>query len=173
MFQGWGSFYVLLGTAAVGLIGLLFVVVTLTGGRDRSKALRAVSIYMTPTVVNFAFVLATSAVAVAPFHTIVATALVLGAGAFVALANAAWACFAIRARTLGSEPPHWSDIWLYGLTPVIVCAALVVADIGVCAREGWAPTAIALLMLGLLLLGIRNAWDLVTWIAAQRGREPE
>ena len=35
------------------LIGLLFVVVTLSNSRDRERALRAVSIYMTPTAVNF------------------------------------------------------------------------------------------------------------------------
>jgi len=172
MFYSWESFYVILGSAAAGLIGLLFVVVTLTGGsRDRSRTLRAVSIYMTPTVVNFALVLSTSAVAVAPFRTPMMTELVLGIGGLVALANASWACVAMRNPTPGAEPPHWTDFWLYGLTPLAICLALVISDIALWATAGWAATAIALLMLGLLLLGIRNAWDLVTWMAPQRGAD--
>jgi hypothetical protein len=168
MFQGWESFYVILGTAAGGLIGLLFVVVTLGNSRDRERTLRAVSIYMTPTAVNFGLVLATSAVALAPLRTVMATALVLGAGALTATSNAVWACFAIRAGGPGSAAPHWSDFWLYGVTPLVLCLALVGSDVALLVHAGWASTSIAFLMLGLLLIGIRNAWDLVTWMSAQR-----
>ena len=30
---------------------------------------------------------------------------------------------------------------------------------------GWAPYAVAANTLALLLIGVRNAWDLVTWLA--------
>jgi len=173
VFEQWDSFYVITGGAAAGLIGLLFVVVTLNGGRDRAQALRAVSIYMTPTVVNFAVVLATSAVAVAPQHTVLATAAVLGVGTLVGLANASWACIAMRSRTPGNEPPHWSDFWLYGAAPFAICLSLAAADAALWAQATWAVYAIAGLMLGLLMLGIRNAWDLVTWLAPQRGGGPD
>lgn len=168
MFEGWDSFYVVLGTAAGGLIGLLFVVVTLSNSRDRERALRAVSIYMTPTAVNFGLVVATSAVALAPLRTVVATALVLGVGALAATANAVWACLAIRAGGPGATTPHWSDFWLYGAAPLFLCVALVGSDVALLVHAGWAETSISFLLLGLLLLGIRNAWDLVTWMSAQR-----
>ena len=64
--KGWDNFYYLIGSAAGGLIGLMFVVVTLTAGRDRSTMLRAADLYLTPTVVHFAVVLTTSAVALIP-----------------------------------------------------------------------------------------------------------
>ena len=57
MFEGWDNYFVLTGTASGGLIGLLFVVVTLTSGLERGRALRASGIYMTPTLVHFAVVL--------------------------------------------------------------------------------------------------------------------
>ena len=57
MFEGWDNYFVLTGTAAGGLIGLLFVVVTLTAGFERSRALRGSEIYMTPNLVHFAVVL--------------------------------------------------------------------------------------------------------------------
>ena len=40
MFQGWDNYFFMLGSAGAGLIGLLFVVVTLTAGIDRSRAQR-------------------------------------------------------------------------------------------------------------------------------------
>jgi hypothetical protein len=64
--QGWDNFYYLIGSAGAGLIGLLFVVMTLTAGRERSRILRGAGLYMTPTVVHFGVVLAISAIAMAP-----------------------------------------------------------------------------------------------------------
>ncbi len=50
MFENWHDFYLVLGPAAAGLIGLLFVVVSLTGNLERSRALKATRVYMTPIV---------------------------------------------------------------------------------------------------------------------------
>ena len=66
MFEGWDNFYLMLGPAAVGLIGLLFVVVTLTAGFDRSKAIRGQALYLTPTALHFGMVMVISAIAMAP-----------------------------------------------------------------------------------------------------------
>ena len=66
MFRGWHSHYFTIGSAGAGLIGLLFVVVTLTQGFDRSRVLRGTSLYTTPSVVHFGAVLAISAIALAP-----------------------------------------------------------------------------------------------------------
>ena len=37
MFEGWENFYLIVGPSAAALIGLMFVVVTLTAGRDREQ----------------------------------------------------------------------------------------------------------------------------------------
>lgn len=172
MFQGWDNFFFMMGSAAAGLIGLLFVVVTLTSGADRSQIQRGQSLYMTPTAVHFAVVLTASAVALAPGLPIVVTAAIFCAVALVGFASAARATLGIAMPRPGAEPPHWSDFWMYGATPTALCFALCAASLAVGGRVAGAPYAFAALLLLLLLVGIRNAWDLVTWIAPKRQSAP-
>jgi hypothetical protein len=173
MFDGWNNFFYLIGAAGAGLIGLLFVVVTLTTGSDRDRALRGASIYLTPTALHFAMVLSLSAVALAPRLAPSTTAALIGLGALVGLGHGLRSCLAIGSPRPGFEPPHWSDFWCYGAAPAAIYAGLAVAAIALWSRADWAVHAIAALLLALLLVGIRNAWDLVTWMAPVRRREPE
>ncbi|MDB5483874.1 MAG: hypothetical protein JWO83_4927 [Caulobacteraceae bacterium] len=172
MFQGWDSFFQITGSAAATLTGLLFVVVTLTERRDRSRMLRAVSIYLTPTVLHFAVVLSISALAVAPRLGLAARVVVVGAAALTGLGNGIWACIGMARRTPGAEPPHWSDFWLYGVAPTALYAALLVVAVALWGRAVWSAHAMAVLLVALLLLGIRNGWDLITWMAPARGADP-
>ena len=168
MFAGWDNFYFLIGSAAGSLIGLLFVVATLTTGFERSQALRGASLYMTPTAVHFAAVLCVSAVALAPGLPTSATAAIFGLIGLVGLANAMRACVGITTYRPAAEPPHWSDFWMYGAVPAAIYLGLCAASVAIGARAEWAPHGLAALLLMLLLVGIRNAWDLVTWIAPMR-----
>ena len=168
MFRGWDSYYFMVGSAGAGLIGLFFVVVTLTQGFERDRALRGASLYMTPSLIHFAVVLSMSAVAVAPALPIPVTAGLFAVAALVGLGNAIWATVGIGFRRLGPEAPHWSDIWLYGAAPCGIYAGLLVAAVGLAQRAGWADYANAALLLALLLIGVRNAWDMITWMAPMR-----
>lgn len=165
MFHGWDNYFFMLGSGAASLIGLLFIVVTLTQGFERSQALRGASIYMTPSAVHFAVVLSISAVAIAPDLGTSMTATIFGVGALVGLANAIWTCVGIRTLRSSGNPPHWTDFWWYGAAPAVVYVGLVGASAALGAGAGWAVKATAALLLILLLVGIRNAWDLVTWMA--------
>ena len=157
-----------MGSAAAGLIGLLFVVVTLTSGRDRSQTERGASLYLTPTALHFAVVLSISAVAIMPRLTGQTEAALFGLGALIGLANAIRSTLGIRTPRPDMEAPHWSDFWMYGAIPVTVYLGLSVSCIALWAREPWAAHAMAWMLLTLLLVSIRNAWDLVTWIAPMR-----
>src|SRR5580704_14168093 len=160
----------MVGSAGAGLIGLFFVVVTLTQGFDRDRALRGASLYMTPSLIHFAVVLSMSAVAVAPGLPIPATAGLFAAVALVGLGNAVWATIGIAFRRLGPEAPHWSDVWLYGVAPSAIYTGLLIAAVGLSEELAWAAYANAALLLALLLIGVRNSWDLITWMAPMRGR---
>ena len=165
MLQGWDNFYYLIGSAAAGLIGLLFVVMTLTAGRERSRILRGSSLYMTPTIVHFGVVLAISATAMAPGLPLVPRGAAFGLFALCGLAASTRGCVGIVKLQKAAEPPHWSDLWCYGVAPVgmyLGLATVIVAAFW--ERSSWAPYAMAGVLLFLLLLGIRNAWDLVTWM---------
>ena len=61
MFRDWENLYLLIGSAGGALIGLLFVVASLSSGLERSKALRGSSIYLTPIVFHLGVVLVVSA----------------------------------------------------------------------------------------------------------------
>ncbi len=167
--QDWYNFYYLIGSAAAGLIGLMFVVVTLTAGRERSTVLHAAGLYLTPTLAHFAVVLATSATALAPNLPGHLRGGVLGAIEAMGLFYAARATIGIAWPRPGASPAHPSDLWCYGVAPTAIYLGLCgVIGLTFWPREAWAPIAMAGLLLALLLLAIRNAWDLVTWMAAAR-----
>src|SRR5258708_18892277 len=85
MFEHWDSFFLLIGGAAGGLIGLLFIVVTLMRGGDSGTRLRGASVFMTPTVAHLAMVLTVSALATAPGIPMSAAGAIFGACALVGL----------------------------------------------------------------------------------------
>jgi hypothetical protein len=165
MFHDWEDFYLVIGPASAGLIGLLFVVVTLTAGRERERILRGVALYMTPTALQFAVVMTLSAVIMAPGLGSLLAGTAVGICALLGLACAARAAWGIGRPRQGQPPPHWSDFWLYGAGPGVVYLGLCAAAIAIWTRAGWAAPGLAALLLILLLVGIRNAWDLVTSIA--------
>jgi hypothetical protein len=172
VFQGWDSVFQITGEAAATLTGLLFVVVTLSERQERSRMLRAVSIYLTPTVLHFAIVLSISALSVAPRLSVGVRAAVVGIAALAGLGNALWACIGMSRRTPGSAPPHWSDFWLYGVAPTTLYAALLAVAGALAWGLAWSVHGLAAILLALLLLGIRNGWDLITWMAPARPADP-
>jgi len=66
MFEHWGEFYLLAGSAAAVLIGLICVVVTLMQDKPRSTMLAGAQLYMGPVVLQVSFVLVLSAAALTP-----------------------------------------------------------------------------------------------------------
>ena len=164
MFAGWNNFFFMVGSSGGGLIGLLFVVITLTAGSDRPQAAQGERIYLTPTAMHFAVVLTMSAVAIAPDLPRWLTAVLLGLIALVGLFHAARICIA----TARGVTPHWSDFWMYGAGPTAIYLGLVAAAVAVAAGWPWAVRGLAALLLTLLVTAIRNAWDLITWIAPKK-----
>jgi hypothetical protein len=170
VFHGWENFFFMTGSAAAGLIGLLFVVVTLTGGFDLDRAMRGQRLYMTPTAFQFTVVLTLSSAALAPRTPAAAEAAIVF---FVALAGVGWAvqaCWGIRAMRRADDAPHWSDFWLYGALPALLYIALIGVAAGLRVEAAWSPYALAVVLMAMLIAGIRNAWDLITWMAPRRDR---
>jgi hypothetical protein len=168
VFEGWDNYFLMMGGAAGSLIGLLFVVVTLTAGFERSRALKGSAIYLTPTMVHFAVALTSSAVAETPKVSPHVAALVLAGGALAGLGNAVRTCLGIAELSRGADPPHWSDIWMYGGTPAVIYVALLTDAWTVWLAQPFAVGTLAAIVMILLLVAIRNAWDLITWMAPGR-----
>jgi hypothetical protein len=165
MFEGWDNYFVLTGTASGGLIGLLFVVITLTAGIERSRALKASETFMTPNLVHFAVALVSSGLALAPRLPPRLTALILAGAALSGLGNAVRTCQGILAFARSGSAPHWSDMPLYSFAPGALYVMLLGVAAAIWLQASFAASALAVLVMSLMLIAIRNAWDLITWMA--------
>ena len=70
MYERWGDFFFMIGSSSAALIGLMFVVITLTAGRDREEIERGKKLYTSPIVWDLAVILVLSGAAIAPTMTI-------------------------------------------------------------------------------------------------------
>jgi hypothetical protein len=168
MFEGWQNFFGVLGSAAATLIGLQFVVVTLTSGRPASISTRGQQLFTSPVVFHLASVLAYSALALTPGDEEIFKCLLLSGWALVGLVYTA--TLAVRIARLKIHT-HWSDFWFYGVAPAAAYLALCAANGAVWMQMRHAAFFEALGLLALLMVAIRNAWDLVTWLAPRRDNE--
>ena len=168
MFEGWGEFFLLAGSAAAVLIGLIFVVISLMQDRSRSTVLAGAKLYMGPIVLGVSFVLVLSAAALTP-------GIDRSSFAAVAAIVAAWGLVrglmsTVGIRKLGKDV-HWTDLWFYGVLPSVLYLALGLDALAFAQAWPCAHYGLAVLTTALLLLAIRNEWDLITWIAPRA--EPE
>src|SRR6185295_16218849 len=123
MFDGWENFYVIVGSAAGALIGVMFIVATLTAGRDPRQISRGSRVYVTPIVFHFSVVLVVSAVAEMPkvSSSVIATVLALAAAAGFSYS---------AVTTIRMLEPDWvggADMWdrqFYGIIPMVAYLAL-------------------------------------------------
>ena len=165
--QPWAAFFTMTATAAATLIGLMFVVVTLVSGIERTGDSEVgISTFSTPTVIHFGAALLVSAILIAPWPLLGGTfALVT----LVGLAGVAhMSRVAGRARSQTVYAPDTEDWVWYTILPFVAYAAVLVGGIAI----PFAPHA-ALWILGgtttlLIFIGIRNAWDVVTYLAIER-----
>ena len=165
MFAAWEPFYQMTGEVAATLIGLLFIVVTLTSARPSSGVTSGMRLFTTPTLFHLVSVLVVSAIILAPDGEDRPRAALVSAWAMLGLIYAIGRFVGLRRIP---DPTHWSDPWYYGVAPSGVYLALVAAAASAWAGLPHAVSFIAVCLMALLLVTIRNAWDLVTWLAPRR-----
>jgi hypothetical protein len=172
MFHNWSEFYLLAGSAAAVLIGLIFVVVTLMQDRSRSSVMAGSRLYMGPVVLQVSFVLVLSATALTPGIGAKQYAAVAAVVALWGLVRGIQSTVGIRALK-GEDQPHWTDKWFYGVIPIVLFLALAEVAVGFWRGEEWAVYGIAAVNTAILLLAVRNEWDLVTWLAPKADDQPK
>jgi len=166
--NSWQNFYMIMGTAAATLTGLMFVVTTLIAGVDAhlSTLNAAVSAYNTPTVVHFATVLLLAGILSAPWQTFSSLGLLLG---LLGLGMVVYSIIVLR--RIWRVPNYQSTLedWLwYIIFPLLANSSLMVAAFVLSKDSSSALYILAAAMMLLLLVGIRNAWDMVTFLAVER-----
>ena len=160
---GWESFYVIVGSSGAALIGLQFVVIVLIAESHIRSSHETIGAFGTPTVVHFAAALLISAVMSAPWSTLGGVRIPL---LLMGLSGLTMAVNAVRrARRQTGYKPVFEDWLFHTILPLVAYAVLFIAALLVVSHTTGAMFVIAAMALLLLLTGIHNAWDTVTYIA--------
>jgi len=166
----WEGFYVIVGSSAAALTGLMFVVVAL-GAERRKLTPDALEAFATPTVVHFCAALLIGAFVTMPRHTIGSLSLCLFVAGVVGLAYSLWTT--TRARRQRSYDPVLEDWIFHVVLPLLAYVSLLVAALTLRRGAEWALYGVATSALILLFVGIHNAWDAAAWIAMTTMQQPE
>lgn len=153
----WKDFFVMIGTASGVIVGATFVVATLASElKARAMGMRG---FITPTAVHLGSVLVGSAILAVPTLTAVSLAVLLGAGGLAGAIYSLIVCSRIWHLNLDLD-----DRISYALLPVVIYIAMTVAAILVFWRVTEAFEILAVSMVVLLIIGIRNAWDMANFM---------
>jgi hypothetical protein len=160
--SAWLSFYVIVGSASAALIGVQFVVIALIANMRRPTTPETISAFGTPTLVHLGGALLVSALMSAPWPSLLPASVAL---AMCGLGGLGYGAIVIhRARRQTTYRPVGEDWLWHAILPCSMYGALALAALSL-----RAATQVALFVVGgaafvLLLIGIHNAWDTVTYM---------
>jgi len=176
LFPAWETFYVIVGSSAGALTGLMFVVIALVAEAPAAGSKRTLDAFGTPTVVHLSAALLLSVVLAAPWPS------VLPAQISLAAFGAGFAAYTLvvvrRARGQSDYRPVFEDWLFHAALPLVAYVSVLAAAFAVRQRPMPALFVIGGAAVLLLYIGIHNAWDTVTYIVvarwdARRERERE
>jgi len=167
LLERWHEFYLLIGTAAAALVALLFVAASVGVGSLSLDPRGPTRTYMSPVAFHFTSALFVSAVALVPVHTLETLGVLVGLNAS---AGTIYAVFVLR-RLFTDQIADTADRVCYGVLPLIAYLAGLGAAVLIFRASPHAPEFLAATVVLLLIVNIRNAWDLMISLARRRSRE--
>jgi hypothetical protein len=171
MLAPWHEFYALLGTAASALVALLFVAVSIGIGFISSERQGPTRTFTSPVLAHYTYILFVSLLALAPLDNDGLLAIILGISAGAAFLYSAVICV----KVLRSAVSDHDDRFAYGVGPPAAYGAVVAAAYMIGTRAPAGPALLAAALIFLLLVNIRNAWDLTVFFVQRRtdGKGPD
>lgn len=163
----WESFYVIVGSSAAALTGLMFVVIALLS-EARVQDPTALRAFATPTVVHFCAVIVIAAFMSTPRQTAGTLAVCFGITGIIGVVYATVVILRVRrSEHYRADVEDW--LW-HGTLPALAYVLVVMSAILLGRSESalYVTGAAALL---LLFIGIHNAWDSAVWLMTNR-KEP-
>jgi len=166
MLSTWANFYVMVGGAAAALTGLMFVVITLVSGVERTLPSHdGIGTFSTPTVLYFCAALVVAATFCAPWHELLVPGSLVG---LLGLCGCAYVLRTMhRATRLQSYKPDVEDWTWFWCLPFLAFATMLAGGIALPRSHGMvvhsALFAIGAAVVLLIFIGIRNSWDVVTY----------
>ena len=167
----WQSFYVIIGSAAAALTGLMFVVIALITGTRARRSSGTLAAFGTPNVVHFGAALLVAAILSAPWQALWNAGLLLGLSG---LGGVTYVVIVVRrARRQTDYQPVLEDWLWHTVFPLVSYTALLVAAMLLPGYPAPALFVIAAATVLLLFTGIHNAWDNVIYIAIDLSRSQD
>ena len=166
--ETWHEFYLLIGTAGLTLTGLLFVVVSLGPRVIGDRHATGVRAFVSPNAVYFTTVLVVSAVLIVPDLPATVIGAFLCGGAVASLGYLAYT--RVHQQWRQNKLPLLDWVWFVGM-PIATYALLLLSGIGFLLQAVLSMHGVAVALILLLVIGIRNAWDLVIWISQQERKK--
>jgi hypothetical protein len=166
----WNNFYVIVGSSAAALTGLMFVTMALLAEFRASE--HAIQAFSTPTVVHFGAVLLQSAIMAAPWPSLQGARIALSLDGIAGLAYTL--VVFRRARQQTDYKPVFEDWLFHAALPFAGYGVLIAAAVDLPVHPLVLLFTIAGASLLLLFVGLHNAWDTVTYVVIARpGRNAE
>lgn len=164
LLASWENFYVIIGSSAAALTGLMFVVITLISSRQvrLDDPVVGISTFSTPTVVHFAMAFFIAALASVPWHSFVHIAIaegIVGLGGLVYMLR-----IHSRVGRMIAYKPDLEDWTFVSVLPFLAYATVFVGALLLARGAALALFAQAAAVLSLIAIGIHNAWDVVTYL---------
>lgn len=170
LFHDWHDFYLLVGTASATLVGLMFVATSIGSSIFTHDKQSGMSAFVGSTVVHFSAVLVACILSAMPSQSWEAAGGLIAAAGLACLGYAGriWMLIFIR----HSFAVDWKDRLHYGVIPVLGYLLVLAAGVLLLMRSAVSAEVLAAAVLTLLLAGIHNAWDMMTWIVIRTGNPP-
>jgi divalent metal cation (Fe/Co/Zn/Cd) transporter len=161
----WENFYVIIGSSAAALTGLMFVVITLIAGIQHGRSSGSIAAFGTPNVVHFCTALLVAAILSAPWQALWNVSFLLGLSG---LGGVMYVVIVVRrARRQTDYQPVLEDWLWHAVFPLVSYTALLVAAIMLPGNPVPALFVTGAVTVLLLFTGIHNAWDTVTYLAIE------
>jgi hypothetical protein len=165
----WHDFYLLVGTGAFTLIGLMFVAVTFGAHLIDEKNMPTARAFLDPTILHFVQVLVIAGIALVPgMETALFGGLLTGVGllSLILLAGVHRGLMTAQRQFNDLEMADWLSGFILPLTVYLGYTAC-----GAAFWMGHKPFGVlAVLTLLILLNSIYSAWELILWFAIVRTR---
>ena len=167
LLEHWHEFYLLIGTAAAALVALLFVAASVGAGLLSHHADGPTRTYVSPIAFHFTSAFFVSAAALVPSHTRLTLGVLVGLNA---IAGMIYAAFVMR-RLFTDDIADLADRFCYGILPLAAYAAGLWAAYLIFCGSIHAPEFLAATVVLLLIVNIRNAWDLTLTMVRRHPRD--
>jgi hypothetical protein len=173
LFHGWHDFFMLLGTASATLVGLMFVAVSIGASIFKEENRPSIEVFLGPTVVHFTAALVFCILAVVPSHGWFSLA---GLAGFIGLAGFCYSAKVLLRLTRSRYEIDVVDRTFYSVLPPLAYLIVLYAAALFYQQSEWGFSAAAVGLITLIIAAIRNAWDIMIWIALKTpnaGEDPK